>query len=258
MNANNAALEVRNLSVRFGGVTAVSDVSFDIATGEVVGLVGPNGSGKTTVLNALTGVVAARGTLSAGGRRVKLFRPSHSRRARMIRVFQSPNLCTELSCVENVMLGSADSAGRDLAAAWVRRPTMWRHESDRMTDALRQLRRVGLSGSETRTAGDLTYGEQRLLELARALAAAPRTLMLDEPSAGLNDAETRDLHDLLVQIRGEGTTLLVVDHKIDFIDSLCDRVLVLESGRLIAQGTPAEVWSDDRVMDAYLGVTHDA
>ncbi|MFF2107126.1 ABC transporter ATP-binding protein [Rhodococcus koreensis] len=251
-------LEVRNLSVRFGGVTAVDDVSFEIAPGAIVGLIGPNGSGKTTVLNALTGVVPARGSLTVGGQPITFSRPSQSRRARMIRVFQAPQLCPELSCVENVMLGAAESAGRTIMSAWLRRPTMWRRESDRLADASRQLRRVGLGGFEARAARELTYGEQRLLELARALGAAPRLLMLDEPSAGLNDAETRALRNLLMQIRNEGIAILVVDHKIDFIDALCDRILVLETGRLIAQGTPSDVWSDRRVMDAYLGVAHDA
>ncbi|QYB07403.1 ATP-binding cassette domain-containing protein [Rhodococcus sp. USK10] len=258
MTTHGEGIAVHDLSVHFGGVTAVDQVSFEIAAGEIVGLIGPNGSGKTTLLNALTGVVPAYGTLTAGGRAIKLGRPSHSRRARLIRVFQAPQLCPNLSCVENVMLGAAEPGGRTLASAWFRRPAMWRHETGRLADARSQLARVGLPGADARPAGQLTYGEQRLLELARALTGAPRVLMLDEPSAGLNDAETRNLHDLLIQIRNEGTTILVVDHKIDFIDSLCDRILVLEVGRLIAQGIPSQVWADDRVMDAYLGVAHDA
>ncbi|MEU2006064.1 ABC transporter ATP-binding protein [Rhodococcus sp. NPDC019627] len=258
MTAKTTELSARNLSVRFGGVVAVDDVSFEVAQNEIVGLVGPNGSGKTTLLNALSGVVRAGGRLSVAGNEITLGHPVQARRAKLIRVFQSPQLCPELSCLDNVMLGADDTNGRSLFAAWFHRSRMWRAETSRMNDALHHLDRVGLAGSEDRSARELTYGEQRLLELARALAAGPRVLMLDEPSAGLNDAETLTLRDLLMQIRQEGTTIIVVDHKIDFIDALCDRVLVLEIGRLIAQGSPAEVWADSRVIDAYLGAAPDA
>lgn len=245
-------LEAEGIGVNFGGVRAVDDVSFSVRDGEVLGLIGPNGSGKTTLLNALTGVVRARGDLRVRGRPVALGRPESPRLAGLARVYQAPQLVPDLTCVENVMVGAADQGHRGAVAACFRRIGMWRHERNRFAHAVDQLARVGLGSRALHPAGTLTYGDQRLLELARALAAEPVALLLDEPSAGLNDEETRALARVLRDVRACGASLLVVDHKIDFIDALCDRVLVLELGRRIAWGTPDEVWSDQRVMDAYL------
>lgn len=247
-------LAAEEIEVSFGGVRAVDGVSFTLAAGEILGLIGPNGSGKTTLLNALTGVVRAKGSLRVAGGRVALGRPEALRRAALARVYQAPQLVSELTCLENVLLGAADRRGTGPVAAILVRPLMWRHERARTEQAYRQLASVGLGDRALEPASGLPYGEQRLVELARAMAAEPKVLMLDEPSAGLNDAETQKLAELLVAIRDEGTALLVVDHKIDFIDALCDRVLVLELGRRIALGVPADVWSDQHVMDAYLGV----
>ena len=252
-------VEVSDLRVSFGGVRAVAGVSFSVRYGEIFGLVGPNGSGKTTLLNALTGVVRASGELRVDARSVQFARPeSFPRRAGLARVYQAPQLVPELTCVENVLLGAADRANEGLAAAWLGRPMMWRHERSRLADAYGQLDRVGLANRGAEAASRLTYGDQRLLELARALAAHPKVLMLDEPSAGLNDQETDALATILLGVRSDQTTLLLVDHKIDVIDQLCDRVLVLELGQRIALGSPAEVWADERVMDAYLGVENHA
>lgn len=247
-------LDVGRIKVSFGGVRAVDGVSFSLRTGEILGLVGPNGSGKTTLLNALTGVVRAGGAVRVGGRTVALGRPEPPRRAGLARVYQAPQLVPELTCAENVLLGAVDGRGRGPLAAWLGRGLMWRHERTRLAAAQRHLAAVGLADRALQPATALSYGDQRLVELARAMAAEPVVLMLDEPSAGLNDAETHRLAAVLEEVRGGGTTLIVVDHKIDFIDALCDRVLVLELGKLIALGKPAEVWSDQRVRDAYLGV----
>lgn len=252
--ANAVVMKAAHVDVSFGGVRAVVDVSFELRNGQILGLIGPNGSGKTTLLNALTGVVRAKGELRMSGHQVPLGRPEPPRRAGLARVYQAPQLLPDLTCAENVMVGAADMSMRGVLAASLRRRRMWKHERQRVAQAATQLDRVGLGSRALTAAGLLSYGEQRLLELARALAAEPVVLLLDEPSAGLNEDETRALASVLRSVRSAGTSLVVVDHKIDFIDALCDEVLVLELGRRIACGSPEVVWSDERVMDAYLGV----
>lgn len=251
-------LEARGISVAFGGVQALAGVSIEVDGDETLGLIGPNGSGKTTLLNALTGVVAARGAVLVRGQELALGHPERARRAGLVRMFQTPQTFTDLSVMENVLLSDPDHAGCGLGGSWVARPRMWRAERHRWERACRALELVGLGARAEQPSAELTFGEQRLLELARGIAAQPLLLMLDEPSAGLNDEETRGLARLIGRIRDEGVAVLVIDHKIDFIDGICDRIVVLELGRLIAQGTPAEVWSDRRVVDAYLGVADDA
>ncbi len=246
-------LEARDVGVRFGGVIAVAGVSVCVGSGQIYGLIGPNGSGKTTFLNALTGVVAATGTLAVDGMAVPLARPRRSRAAGVLRVFQSPQTFGELSVLENAMLAGSDTRATGLAAAWVGRPLMWKRERRRWLEAQSALERVGLADAADLPASALPYGRQRMLELARALAARPKVLLLDEPSAGLNDAETRALATLCLAFKAEGMALVVIDHKIDFIDAICDEVGVLELGHLIAHGSPAQVWRDPLVVDAYLG-----
>ncbi len=246
-------LEIADVHVHFGGVVAVDGVSLSVHRGEIHGLVGPNGSGKTTLLNAVTGVVSARGRMTVAGKPVSFGKPLRSRAEGVLRMFQAPQTFAELSCLENALLAAAgQSVG--LGGAWFTRPLMWRHERERWALAYAALRRVGLAELADEPADRLTYGQQRLLELARALTAQPRLLLLDEPSAGLNDNETANLATLCASLRSEdGLTLIIIDHKIDFLDGLCDRISVLELGRCIATGTPVEIWSDPRVIDAYLG-----
>jgi branched-chain amino acid transport system ATP-binding protein len=250
-------IEAREISVSFGGVRAVDQVSIKVDDGEILGLIGPNGSGKTTFLNALTGIVRGVGTLSVDGRPLPLGRPGAIRKAGLIRTFQAPQTYLALSCIENVILSSPNRRGTGVLSACFNRGLLWREEQARWAKAEAVLERVGLMAMAESPADLLTYGQQRMLELGRSLVAEPRLLMLDEPSAGLNDAETANLAALIEWIRAEGVTVLIVDHKIDFIDRLCDRLVVLELGRVIAQGRPAEVWSDSGVMDAYLGIADD-
>ncbi|HEY2303311.1 MAG TPA: ABC transporter ATP-binding protein [Acidimicrobiales bacterium] len=251
-------LTADDITVSFGGVRAVSGVSLGVGADELVGLVGPNGSGKTTFLNAICGVVAAKGTLSVEDVDVALGHPRAAWRAGIARVFQAPQAFEALSCLENVLLTSADPSMRGLTGAWLARPVMWRSERRRWARAMESLDLVGLAHLATQPAALLTYGQRRLLELARALDGDPKVLLLDEPSAGLNDAETEALAELLREVRAGGIALLLIDHKVDFIDSLCDRIVVLELGKVIAEGPPEEVWRDRRVMSAYLGVRDDA
>lgn len=248
-------LKADDIVVAFGGVRAVDGVSLEVAEGELLGLVGPNGSGKTTFLNAVCGIVPAHGSLTVAGSAIRLGHPRAARRAGIARVFQAPQIYGELSCLDNVLLATSDRRWRGLAGALLGRPLMWRHERRRWAKAMEALGTVGLADHATDPALLLSYGRQRLLELARALAGDPAVLLLDEPSAGLNDVETAALATLLGEVRAAGNTLVIVDHKIDFLDALCDRLVVLELGQVIARGRPDEVWRDERVISAYLGTS---
>jgi len=246
------------IRVSFGGVRAVAGVDIEVRRGEILGLIGPNGSGKSTLLNAVTGVVPAEGTLEVAGRAVPLGRPPRSRRAGLARTYQTPQTFTTLTCLENVLLGTPDRRRTGAAASVLARPVVLADEKARWAAAQAALVEVGLPAHAERSAAGLPHRDQRLLELARALVGRPRVLLLDEPSAGLNAAETAELRDLLLRLRDGGLSLLVVDHKIDFITALCDRVVVLELGRLVAEGDPHGIWDDQRVVDVYLGVPADA
>jgi branched-chain amino acid transport system ATP-binding protein len=246
-------LRAEDIAVAFGAVRAVDGVDLVVGDGEAVGMVGPNGSGKSTLVNALTGVVRASGGLTVNDRRVALGRPQGVRRAGVARTFQTPQTFAELTCIENVLLADADRRATGLAGAWVARRPMLRRERARWARSVAALDRVGLADRAEDEAGLLSYGQQRLLELARSLVGEPRVLLADEPSAGLNAAETATLGRLLRDLHAGGLSLLVVDHKIDFIESVSTRVVVLQLGRVIAEGPAAEVWRNAEVVDAYLG-----
>ena len=249
-----AILKAANIRVSFGGVRAVDGVSLDVREGEILGLVGPNGSGKTTFLNALVGVVPASGAFEVAGVPVKLGVPGRSRRLGVLRTYQSPQTYDHLSCIEDVLVSTSDHRYTGIFASWFLRPLMLQRERQRWAIAVDALTRVGLGDLAEEPAGRLTYGQRRLLELARSIAAEPRVLLLDEPSAGLDVSETEELSGYLKDLRDEGVSLLVIDHKLDFITGLCDRVAVLELGHLVAVGDAATVFEDQRVVDAYLGV----
>lgn len=246
-------LRAAQIRVSFGGVVACDDIDLVLGRGEVVGLTGPNGSGKSTLLNALTGLVHATGRVEVEGEALRLGRPREVRRRGVVRTFQSPQNWFALSVLDNVALGCPDRSAMSLAATVFGRRAMARHERARWVDARAALARVGLGGLASAPAASLTYGQQRMLELARAIAARPSVLLLDEPSAGLNAAETGFLGGVLQQLRDEGVSMVVVDHKVDFLDALCDRIVVLELGRVVADAPPAEVWQHAAVIDAYLG-----
>ena len=247
-------LVARDIRVRFGGVVAVDKVSLTVHDHEVVGLIGPNGSGKSTFINALTGLVQAEGSLEVDGRPVPLGRAGAVSRLGVLRTFQTPQVHDELTCLENVLIGLPEWNLRTLAAAWLRRRAMMAAERTRWERAYEALEFAGLAERAADEAGALSYGERRRLELARVYLGNPKTLLLDEPAAGLNQVETQNLVRLLTTWRDAGgPALLLVEHKIDFLEELCHRMVVLELGQQIAAGAPAEVWADPRVMDAYLG-----
>jgi ABC-type branched-subunit amino acid transport system ATPase component len=238
----------------YGGVRAVDEVAFTIGRGDCIGIVGPNGSGKTSLLNALSGLTRCSGQLTVDGQGVPLGRPVAVHRSGIARTFQTPQVYDELTCLDNVLLTTKPTAGGGLLGAVLPRPAYLRAERERRERAREALRRLGLKDLEAVRAEGLSYGQRRHLELARAWAGRPHFLLLDEPSAGLNEEETESLAAVLQPIRAEGTGIVVVDHKVDFLDRLCDRLLFLQQGRVVTQGRPSEVWSDEAVIDAYLGV----
>jgi branched-chain amino acid transport system permease protein len=250
-------VEAEDISVHFGGVRAVDRVSITLHENEILGLIGPNGSGKSTAINAMTGVVTASGSLRIGGHAVPLGSPRRVRHAGVLRTYQTPQTFLHMSCIENVLLTTTDRKYTGILSSILMRPVMLKHERARWRHAAEALDRVGLLDRAEESAANLSYGQQRLLEMARAIAGDPKVIMLDEPSAGLNAAETEVLAGHLRRMREDGISLLVIDHKIDFITTLVDRVIVLELGNLVAEGDPRTIWQDHRVQNAYLGVADD-
>jgi branched-chain amino acid transport system ATP-binding protein len=247
-------IRLQGLSVAFGGVRALDDVTIDIPDHIVFGLVGPNGSGKSTLLNALSGVVSADGVVEFDGQRLRLGRPRDAWRCGVARTFQTPQSYGELTCIENVLLAMTDRRLTGLTGSWMRRREMLRLEQSRWAKAYEALRMVGLEHAAHDAASSLSYGRRRFLEMARVIAMEPAIVLLDEPDAGLNDPETNQLLLLIKDTCERGSTIVVVEHKIDFLNNVCDDLAVLNQGRIIARGLPSDVWNDPVVASAYLGL----
>lgn len=237
-------LEVRDITKRFGGLVAVNKVSFDVHEHEVLGLIGPNGSGKTTMMNLISGALSPTdGDIFIGETLMSGRSPRHIARAGVARTFQLVRLLPTLSVRENVMAGAVFGHKR----LWGRALRV---------QAERQLERVGMGGTGDAPLSALTYIDQKRVELARALASNPTILLLDEWLAGLNPTELQTGIELVASLRREGKTIILVEHVMDAIRSLCDRCVVMSSGTKIAEGTPAQVLSDKEVIHAYLGDDH--
>ncbi|WP_018988504.1 ABC transporter ATP-binding protein [Aromatoleum toluclasticum] len=247
-------LEARNIGKRFGGLQALSDVSLTIRKGEVYGLIGPNGAGKTTFFNVLTGAYTPDGgEFVFNGAPLPSGKPHLVVAQGIARTFQNIRLFRELSALENVMAGHHI---RTTANVWgILTQNKHTVEEERLTTerAYELLKYVGIERFATATAKNLSYGDQRRLEIARALATEPQLLALDEPAAGMNATETVQLKNLIEQIRGDGITVLLIEHDVKLVMGLCDRVAVLDFGRKIAEDVPAEVQKNDAVIGAYLG-----
>jgi branched-chain amino acid transport system ATP-binding protein len=252
--ASNVLLELSGVGKRFGGLAALSDVSLHIRRGEIYGLIGPNGAGKTTLFNVVTGLYQMdEGLFTFGGVAYSRCKPHVLAQAGIARTFQNIRLFANMSALENVMVGRHLRTRTGIWGALTRNAPARAEERAIVQRARELLRYVGIASPHQTLAKHLSYGEQRRLEIARALATEPALLALDEPAAGMNATETESLKSLLQTIRTSGVTVLLIEHDVKLILGLCDRVAVLDYGRKIAEGVPEEVRRNPAVIVAYLG-----
>ncbi|MDE7241810.1 ABC transporter ATP-binding protein [Desulfovibrio sp.] len=251
-------LELTDVTKVFGGLVAVNDLSFSVDEGSVVGLIGPNGAGKTTVFNCITGNYAPeRGGIRFAGRDITGLAPHRIVELGIARTFQSIRLFGRLPVVENVLAGRHCRMKAGLFACMLHTPGQRREEREAVARSLEELAFVGLTGQAEAMAQALSYGNQRLLEIARALASDPRLLILDEPAGGMNDQETAALVELIRAIRARGITILLIEHDMRLVMQVCEKLVVLEHGTLIAEGEPAALRENPAVIEAYLGADDD-
>ena len=247
-------LSVADLSKEFGGVHAVEDLSFSINPGTIHSIIGPNGAGKTTLFNLITGIYTpSRGRITLEGRDIAGRRPSELARLGMSRTFQNLQVFFNMSAVENVMVGHHLHLRRGFIPSLLRLPSVVRGDRACRAHAVELLEFVGLARYVHADAASMPYGALKRLEIARALAARPRLLLLDEPAAGLNDSESREIDEVIKKVAASGVTVVLVEHDMRMVMGISDHILVLNYGRKLAEGTPAEVRANPDVIAAYLG-----
>ena len=247
-------LKVRGLGKVFGGLQAVQDLDFEVYPGEIVAMIGPNGAGKTTVFNMLTATYRpTRGTMTFRGHELGRLAPHQVTRLGLVRTFQNLKLFANMSALDNVKVGRYCRTRSGLAAAIARMPWTKKEEHEIEERAMETLEFVGLADQAFELAKSLPYGDQKLLEIARGLATDPTMILLDEPAAGLNSGESAELVKLVRKIRADGVTVMLIEHDMKVVMSISERIVVLDHGVQIAEGTPAQICADQRVIDAYLG-----
>jgi len=247
-------LKVNHLTVKFGGLTAVNDVDFSIFPNEIVSLIGPNGAGKTTTFNAVTGFLKTKaGSVEFNGAELIHLKPHQIAEKGITRTFQITSLFPGLSVLENIRTGHHMQERESVWDALLNTRRKRQVEEETLTKTVEILKFIGLENKKQWTAGNLPYGDQRTLEIGIALAANPKLLLLDEPSAGLNDTETRGTKELIQKMRAKSITIFLVEHDMKLVMGISDRIVVLNFGKKIATGTPAEIKANPEVIKAYLG-----
>ncbi len=254
-----AILSAKDLSINFGGLKALDSFSLEIKPGELVGLIGPNGAGKTTVFNVLTGVYeASSGSYTFNDQMIKNMATHEIVRLGLARTFQNIRLFKYLTVIENVMIAHDYLQNYGFVKGALRFPTFWKEEKDLFNKSMDLLKIFGLEKYYNTQAGNLSYGQQRKLEIARAMATNPKVVLLDEPAAGMNPNETNELMDMIKFIRDEfGVAVLLIEHDMNLVLGVCERLLVLNHGKTIAQGKPQGVINEPEVVEAYLGGTNE-